>query len=367
MKKELRRPWLHHVFSLSIIAVLFFVLGVLLSSDQTPPRVPGTLQPYLSSIDLSDPIQRAVLEDLLAEVQGDSAAEAFGAQLNSYRNDVQQFAVTSRNREDVWTLFHLLEVGRMIWIFGWSYLLVLALIHYGVETLAIYRFIRLDRKFFLADYIDHIKHLPASSEWIPWARGVVGFPLMKLLRGVCYVLLYSPAYVAAYALKGQVDTASFVLYLLLGTLTNGVLLIYTEKYFGLLVSESRKGYVDTARVKGLTHDRTVGVSFRWSEVFSMRKKFEAHTLGHLIPNVRNQYGSTFKEQASFLMTGLILVEMALNIQGRLGYEMLKQITYHNFDFVLLILFFLFFIVKLTQLITDSLANRRRMLYENTAH
>ena len=129
-----------------------------------------------------------------------------------------------------------------------------------------------------------------------------------------------------------------------------------QKFYTFLTAESRKGYVQTAIVKNLNKDydfrSKTGIPL--SSIFRIRKSFPGHIFGHIYQNVRYQYLNTLKEQASFLITGLIIIEMALNIQGHLCYELMQNILYRNLGIVLLILFGIFLIVKFTEMVIDYL-------------
>jgi hypothetical protein len=132
------------------------------------------------------------------------------------------------------------------------------------------------------------------------------------------------------------------------------------------MSESRKGYVQTAIVKnldaGYLFDEDNGISF--SSIFKFNKKFPGHIFDQIYENVRFQYLNTLKEQASFLITGLIIIEMALNIQGHLWYELMQNILYKNLSVVLVILFGIFLLIKLTQIVIDSIVIRQQQRIGN---
>jgi ABC-type dipeptide/oligopeptide/nickel transport system permease component len=85
---------------------------------------------------------------------------------------------------------------------------------------------------------------------------------------------------------------------------------------------------------------------------------------HIFKNAQFQYLSTLKEQASFLITGLIIIEMALNIHGHLSYELLRQLLYKNYSIVTVIILGIFYTVKLTEIATDYFIHRQTLRYEN---
>ena len=177
-----------------------------------------------------------------------------------------------------------------------------------------------------------------------------------ILKALITLTLFAPAYVIAYSFKTRFDTDSLILMIILGVISNGLLITYMQKYYTFLVSESRKGYVQTAIVKnldaGFIFDKESGISL--SSIFRLNKKFPGHIFDQIYENVRFQYLNTLKEQASFLITGLIIIEMALNIQGHLCYELMQNILYKNLSVVLMILFGIFLIVKMTQIVIDTI-------------
>ena len=180
------------------------------------------------------------------------------------------------------------------------------------------------------------------------------------------LILFAPAYVIAYSFKSNFEAGAIPMMILLGVISNGLLISYTQKYYTFLNAEFRKGYVQTAIVKNLRQSfdfkHPEGISL--SSLFRIRKRFSGHILQHLYENVRYQYLNTLKEQASFLITGLIIIEMALNIQGHLCYELMQNILYKNLPVILLILFGIFLVVKLTEILIDYFVIRQQHKIDN---
>jgi ABC-type dipeptide/oligopeptide/nickel transport system permease component len=81
-------------------------------------------------------------------------------------------------------------------------------------------------------------------------------------------------------------------------------------------------------------------------------------------NARYQYIPTIKEQASFMITGLIIIEMALNIQGRLGYELLQNVLYRDYQVAAFIVLAIFAVVKVTEIVVDLWHQRESRRFEN---
>jgi hypothetical protein len=216
------------------------------------------------------------------------------------------------------------------------YIAVMLLTYYGAQTLALFRFVQ--------------RKQAITSDRSPARRfGAAVF------RTVMSFLLFAPGYVIVYSLKSVVDTSSVLVMILLGVVSNGVLVNYSNKFYTLLVNESRRGYVETAIVKNVhsSYQWNVpdGLRLRW--MFRLRKKFPGHMLEHIVHNARYQYRATLKEQAAFVITGLVIIEMALNIQGHLCYELLQAILFKQYDTVLGIMFAVFSLVKVTDLAVDT--------------
>jgi hypothetical protein len=228
------------------------------------------------------------------------------------------------------------------------YVLVMALTWYGVQTLASIRFI----------YKKGVAESPLSS-----IKTMIRHGLVLFASGVGIFFLFCPAYVIAYAIRTEFNTDTVVFMILLGVVSNGVLITYTNKFYSFLVAESRKGYVDTAIVKNCRSS----YRFRGADGIPLGallqpfKKFRGHVFDHVFSNARYQYLPTIKEQASFLISGLIIIEMALNIHGHLTYEMLRQLLYKNYSMVVAIILLIFYTVKATEVVADCLmykANKR---------
>ncbi len=64
--------------------------------------------------------------------------------------------------------------------------------------------------------------------------------LKALLKGVAYTILFAPAYVIAYSFKTRIDTDSLLFMIVLGVVSNGLLINYANKFYAFLAAESRK-------------------------------------------------------------------------------------------------------------------------------
>lgn len=228
--------------------------------------------------------------------------------------------------------------------FFFVYLLVMFGTWYGVQTMAVWRFCHERRT---------VSRFSAGN-----LAGSIG-------RFLASFILFCPAYVIAYSLKTELNTDTIVFLVLLCCISNGLLMVYTQKFYAFLVAESRRGYVEIAEVKNLDNDYNNGTGgIRLGEICALNKRFDGHVFGHIFRNARFQYMATIKEQSSFLITGMIITEMALNMHGYLSYEMLRQLLYRNYDIVTVIVLAIFLTVKLTEIVADLLVFFEQRRYAN---
>jgi hypothetical protein len=271
-----------------------------------------------------------------------------------FREDAFNASMQSSSRIKRLTLSTAFELLGMYLKFLIIYLIVMALTYYGVQTLGSLRFILKQHQLNLNLMLDTSPSFSSPR---------IAFTLLKIAS---YAVLFSPAYVIAYSIRTEFNTDSSFFMILLGVISNGLLVMYMNKFYTFLVSESRKGYVENAMVKNLHCDYALsgptGISLR--SILHPVKRFPGHVFDNIYRIARFQYLSTLKEQASFLITGLIIIEMALNIHGHLTYELLRQLLYRNYPIVAVILVAVFFTVKLTELFTDLLVQHETRRYEN---
>lgn len=331
--------------------------------------VPEQIQSYLEQdfIDFDKPFQRALLHDMLRiyEPEKEAAHDSLLKAIDSYRQK-QLHGYVSRHGQRA-GLGNLL---RMYLKFALIYILLMALIYYGVQTFAVYRFARYRQGASLFDeLVGAIKNKPLLINGKNRLR-FLGYILKTLLKmlfsALVYLMLFSPAYVLAYSIKSDFNTNSDIFILLLGLFSNGLLVTYTNKFFIFLKTESRKGYVQTARVKNLDNDYTIkkGRVLSLASLLAFRKSFAGHVFEHIFMNARRQYISAIKEQATFLVSGLIIIEMALNIHGRFSYELLRQLLYKNYDSVIIIVAGIFYLIKLTEIFADYLLEKEEKKIAN---
>lgn len=349
-----------HLLSILFIGVVFmiFFLWVRAGSRTAGQMEYETVSAYVNmpSLDLNRPLHKSLLRESLqvfhpdAPVQNDSLA----ARAQRYATaDLAELQTLLRSGAGMtWSDFF--KIMGMYVSFILTYLPVMALTYYGVQTLAVFRFVQekqgLDS--YLAQFARFIQDLPpytgAAALWPQIRAG--GLLLLKAAaKGVGLIVLFSPAYVLSYSFRSRFDTDTFLFMILLGAVSNGLIITYAQKFYTFLEAESQKGYVQTAVVKNLNASYA---AIPLKTIFRLRKRFPDHVFQHIYINARYQYILTLKEQASFLITGLIIIEMALNIHGHLSYELLQNILYEQYDIVLFILMCLFLVVKCTEMGVD---------------
>ncbi len=374
MKRHLREHILSMIFVTIALAMFYFLLPS--EAGEEPQLKTKELETYLNLpfVDFNRPFDKALLKDVLKIYKPDATeqVDSLISAIETYRR--QKFnrnLQTAFYRESLtWKKFGVLSGMYLKFII--VYIFVLALTYYGVQTLGVLRFVR--KMNYQPPYTGQffrylMNNRPSRKQWKAWLNYLknAAFIFAKaVVKGLGYLILFAPAYVIAYSIKTDFDTDSTFFLILLAVISNGLLITYTNKFFTFLISESRKGYVQTARVKNLRQnyqlDHPDGIALR--SVFRFKKQFGDHVFQHIFMNARNQYLGTIKEQASFLISGLIIIEMALNIHGHLSYEMLQQILYKNYDIVIVIILGLFYLVKLTEIFTDALIFQQAKKFKN---
>ncbi len=358
----MKNKLIEHITGIAFITVLIVILMVVFNTmRKNEETYAGSRVKEFLDISIQNPddrFQRALLKDVMNIFYPDRAEynDTIVKEILTIKSDQFNKRIQSTNTKKSLSTKVFLELTGMYLKFLFIYIVVMLLTFYGVQTLGSWRFV----------HEKHMEHLSIHNP-VLYHKKRFSFTsiLFKLLKTFAYLILFSPAYVIAYSIRTEFNTDSIFFMIFLGVISNGLLMMYTNKFHAFLVSESRKGYIDTARVKNLNEDFTISPQgIPLNSLIHPFKMFKGHLFEHIFRNAHFQYLATIKEQASFLITGLVIIEMALNIQGHFNYELLRQLLFQNYSIVLVIVALIFYTVKFTEMFTDYLIHREIKRYEN---
>ncbi len=357
----MRRKYSEHITSILFFAVLFLIIGLIFTPAPHSSKNSFYEISELQFIDGGQPLQKLILKESLDLYYPDQTARNDSILNFISQGSENNFFKTSDNKyltqKKVWQILY------MYFKFVIIYIIVLVLTYYGAQSFATLKFVKMKhgRSSYLVLVLEHLR----SGDRIS-VKELTLLIFKAGAKGIVYLILFSPAYVIAYSFKTRFDTDSVFFMVILGILSNGLLISYTQKFYTFLTTESRKGYVNTARVKNLNNNYNIKTTggITLGKIFRLRKRFKGHVFQHIYKNAQFQFISSLKEQASFLISGLVIIEMALNIQGHLCYELLQNILYQNLPVILLIIFLIFLLLKVTEIYSDFLQQHYANKYEN---
>jgi len=316
------------------------------------PRIARYLA--IDSLDWGDPLHRALFRDALGALRTgsrrtiDSLIHAVDDTRLAEFADPSRKVGGGRARLDAGEVAELIP---MIVSYLAVFFTVIVLTYLAARAFAVWKFIawKQGRDSALRRYLAVIESKGPRGIITGWEHIAAA-----LARGAFALVLFAPAYVIAYALRTSLDTESLLFLVPLAVVSNGVLINQANHLFTLLVAESRKGYVETAVVKG------VGASWAWNAPGGLRHRVVAfpsagargHIFRDIYRNARLQYIPSLKEHAAFVVTGIVIIEMALNINGHLCYALLRHILYREYDIAIAIVFVIFVSVKLAEIMVD---------------
>jgi len=348
-----------HLLAMLIVTLLMVTALVLLQNQTTTRRLAeknglGVLSD-LDFSDFNDAFHRTLLIEVMDRFFPDEVeanrqqAEAFF----EYKQSVFLNSLQRVNQQEDLTVGRFFKLMGMYLKFLFIYMLVMILTYYAVQTVGSLIFITRKQTF------EASRSVIAGKARFQW----IGRQTLTLSASF---LLFSPAYVIAYSIRTEFNTDSLPFLVMLGVISNGLLIMYATKFHTFLVAESRKGYVETALAKNLK------ASWQWNtkngialkSLLKPVKDFKGHLFDPIYRNARYQYLSSIREQAAYVITGLIIIEMALNIHGHLSYEMLRQLLYKNYSVVVMIVLCIFYTVKFTEVAADYLTWRENRKYAN---
>ena len=366
MKKQI----IEHSLSIIFIAIIFAILFLLFSPEEKKTQKPEyyTLSEEfkIDFIDIENAFEKSLLKETLNIFYDNNSADSL-LQLYELESDKRLSFSKSLPKPDI-TIDKLFQILLMFLKFVFVYLLVLGLTYYGVQTLAVFRFVsgKQNKPPLLVRAFIILKKLKNNKSFLDGLKIILESVLhliKAVLKIIFYLILFSPAYVIAYSFKTKFDTDSIVFMIFLGVISNALLITYSQKFYTFLITESNKGYVETALVKNLNNDYSFKSIIPFL-IFKIKKYFPGHVFNHIFINAQHQYFSTIKEQAAYLITGLIIIEMALNIQGHLGYELMQNLLYQKYQIVLIVIFLIYLTVKATEIFVDIFIFKETKKYQN---
>ncbi|MFC2087968.1 hypothetical protein ACFLSX_00070 [Calditrichota bacterium] len=367
MRKKLSVHILSILFVFLVFSFSYFLLFEQETSDSIQQKQNIKEMLFIDFIDFDNALHKALLTETVNVFYPQDSDSLLNAIELYYDNRENQNTVSySKNTPITWETFSALFFMYLKFVF--VFILVLGVTYYGVQTLGTMRFVlkKQNKPSLYIRAYNEIKNISPSKsikEKIKAYFQSASLIAKALFKTVAYLLLFAPAYVIAYSIKTKFDTDSILFMILLGVISNGLLITYVQKFYTFLVSESRKGYVETAIVKNLENDYSFN-TIKLSSIFNIKKKFPGHVFNHIYMNARHQYLGTLKEQAAFLISGLIIIEMALNIHNHLSYELLQNLLYENYIVVLCLLFAIYLTVKITEIIVDYRIHIETIKYSN---
>lgn len=336
-----------HYYTIAFFTLLTLFFMLWFQSREKRVAIVETRQKSIA-LNLDDAQTRQIFEDALPLfypdpiLAGRAQKEIEQAASKVYRRSAGKSVI---QRTTLW------ELGGMYLKFVLVYLILLYLTFQAVLRLGLWRFVReeKERATFSVSFWRSLRRL--GKENSAQNRIAAGQALGRLLiYAFGYIILFSPAYVLAYAFKSEFNHSTIPVMLALGLASNGLLILYSNKYYHLLAGESRKGYVRTALAKNY---RSGYDEISLKAILRNRAQaWQGHLLQQILPNARNQYWLTVKEQGAYLITGLIIIEMGLNIQGHLCYQLLQEVYFENWARVALISWGLFMLLKMTDIFVD---------------
>ena len=364
-----------HALSILLVTIAFLVLSSVSGVREASRHAERTraVEPFrqLDFIDIGDPLERALLKETLDVFHPGrkEANDSLVAAIREFRQE--QFSdprFKSGAEEPGLSALKLANLGGMYVRFIIVYIFVMMLSYRAAQSLAIHRFVTMkqNRTSYFVEAVNRIADSVGTRRSAAFHARTALLVALGCLKGVLTMILFAPAYVVAYSIRSGFDTDSYPFMIVLGVVSNGLLVYSSNRFFTFLVTESRKGYVQTAIVKNLNASYAWGTpdGLPYRAIFQPRRLLPSHVFRHIYLNARYQYLPSLKEHASFLITGLIIIEMALNIQGHLGYELMQNILYDRYDVVVAIILGIFFIVKGSELAIDTWFHRESRKYEN---
>jgi hypothetical protein len=361
---------LEHLSAVGVVGVILLAIGGLAGDHEggTSTRVDSRIEALVNApgIDWSKPLHREIIRDTYRMVYDvpdrtlDSLFDAIEQTRLALLTDPSRKLGGERQRLS-WTVVG--EILPMYFVFIGVLAAVLLCTYLAARAVAVWMFV-LNEQGRSSAIREYLAIIEAKGFWQSLNRlDLVG---KALVQGVGTILLFAPAYVIAYSLRTRLDTENLLFLVVLAIISNGVLVHSANRLYTLLLGERRKGYVQTALVKGVPGD------FGWNKpeglsrtvLFIPGRTGRGHVFREIFRNAHLQFIPSMKEHVSFIVTGLVIIEMALNIKGHLCYMLLQQILFRQYDIAIAIVFLIFVSVKAAELCIDVWHFREVRRYSN---
>ena len=363
--KQLVSHYFQHLF---IVCLLFTLIGIgvqtFFSQDEKSElRSFNTFQEKYPTVDVSSDRDIYLLKLFLEEVNREEI-EKLVADSRKYLSSPQQFqAITYTGFSSV-SVFEYIQMCVRFFV---TFVILSLLLIYFSQLIALIQFIfeKSDKDEFTNRFFALFRSLKEDPKQLHVWKRVFLYTFLFSGSLLFSIMMFTPAYVSAYALKINIVGNSIFIVILLSLCSNTILILFIQKFYFILRNESFKGYVLTAKLKGMDTEYVLnrGV-FKWKALIHPVRSFQGHLFQHIYQNSLYQSIRSVKEAIPLIMTSVIIVEMALNIQGSLGYELLKHLNRLHIDMICISIFFLFFTVKSVELITDIVRYKVEAYYEN---
>ncbi len=357
--RSLRRIVLEHLSAVLAVGIVLAALAVLLTSveENAARPVDARIAQYLaiSDVDWSRALHKQLFRDSYRLLH--SASELTTDSLLRTIEEARIRDLTDPSRKlggerKTLTWENVGALVPMYVVFIGVFLSVLGLTYGAARAMAVRKFIlsKQGRSSYLRRYVAAVQ-----SGGVKQAVRRVDLLVKSLASGLASLVLFSPAYVVAYSLRTRLDTENVFFLILLAVVTNGVLVHYASRLYALLVTESRKGYVETAIVKGVRAKYSWGLpeGLPRAVMFTPAQASKGHVFHEIYRNARLQFIPSMKEHVTFMVTGLVIIEMALNIKGHLCYSLLQHMLFKEYDIAIAIVFLIFVAVKAIEACIDA--------------
>jgi len=240
-----------HILSIIFIFIIFSAAFILVEpTDYKSKYFPSNIETLaqIPGVNFDDPLQREIFKETVSIYYPNKTgkADSLLQQIDEFRQE-QTLENIRKNKQS--QNFSSLKSGRIIFIylkFFLVYLLVLIFTYYAVQSLAVLKFVKMkqERSSFLVLLKNHLfgwNNITDKRSITSYFFTAFTLLLKSAGKGLAYFILFSPAYVIAYSFKTRFDTNSVFFMILLGVISNGLLITYTQKFYTFLI------YIQTCR------------------------------------------------------------------------------------------------------------------------